>query len=94
MTEIRSAIADLPDVHSVYGFVSCFRCEATYRDIDLLVVASFNCGNTLVLYYQVRERLAVIGGLFDLTVLTYEEFQRKPLLEHDSLTEIYAKSRC
>ncbi len=93
-TAIRSAIVDLPDVTAVYGFGSFFRGEAAYRDIDVLVVVSPYCEDTLTLYYMVRQRLQAIGDLLDLTLLTYEEFQRKPLLEHDSLTEVYARCRC
>ena len=92
-TAIRLAIADLPEVNAAYGFGSFFRGEAVYGDIDVLVVASPHCGDTLILYYLVRKRLKAIGDLFDLTLLTYGEFQRKPLLEHDSLTEVYVASR-
>lgn len=90
-TAIRSAIADLPDVEAAYGFGSFFRGEAGCRDIDVVVVAVSHCEDTLALFYLVRRRLEAIGDLFDLTLLTYEEFQRKPLLEHDSLTEVYLR---
>lgn len=90
-TAIRSAIADLPDVQAAYGFGSFFRGEAGCRDIDVVVMAASHCEDTLALFYLVRRRLEAIGDLFDLTLLTHEEFQRQPLLEHGSLTEVYVR---
>lgn len=89
-TAIRLAIADLPDVYAVYGFGSYFRAKQ-HNDIDLLAVACSGCPDSLALFYEVRRRLEVIEGPIDLTLLTYTEFLRKPLREHDSLTEIYVK---
>jgi predicted nucleotidyltransferase len=87
---IRSAIVDLPDVHAVYGFGSYFRNEP-HNDIDLLVVACPGCPDTLALFYEVRRRLYAVEGPIDLTFLTYGEFLKQPLIEHDSLTEIYMR---
>ena len=86
--EIRSTIAGLPNIYGVFGFGSYFRGEP-HNDIDILVVSSPYCRNTLELFYQVKEGLGRVDDSIDLTLLTYREFIEKPLIEHDQLIEIY-----
>jgi predicted nucleotidyltransferase len=90
VTAIQSALADLPDVYAVYGFGSYFRDER-HNDIDLLVIACPGCLDSLALFYEVRKRLYILEGPIDITLLTYGEFLGRPLMEHDSLTEIHKK---
>lgn len=93
-TEIRSITAELHDIYGVYGFGSFFQGEL-YNDIDVLIVASPVCRDTLSLFYSAKERLQKIDQSLDIdiTLLTYSEFLAKPLLEIDSLTEIYTSSK-
>jgi predicted nucleotidyltransferase len=89
-TEIQSITAELHDIYGVYGFGSFFRGDQ-YNDIDILIVASPVCRDTLSLFYLAKERLQKADKSLDIdiTLLTYTEFLAKPLLEIDSLTEIY-----
>jgi predicted nucleotidyltransferase len=91
--EIQSITAELHDIYGVYGFGSFFRGDQ-YNDIDILIVASPVCEDTLSLFYLAKERLQEIDQSIDIdiTLLTYSEFLAKPLLEMDSLTEIYIGS--
>jgi predicted nucleotidyltransferase len=92
-TEIQSITAKLHDIYGVYGFGSFFRGDQ-YNDIDILIVASPVCEDTLSLFYLLKERLEEIDKSIDIDIilLTYSEFLTKPLLEMDSLTEIYTGS--
>jgi predicted nucleotidyltransferase len=92
--EIQSITAELHDIYGVYGFGSFFRSDR-YNDIDILIVASPVCEDTLSLFYLAKERLQEIDQSIDIdiTLLTYSEFLTKPLLEMDSLTEIYTVSK-
>jgi predicted nucleotidyltransferase len=92
--EIQFITATLRDIYGVYGFGSFFRGDQ-YNDIDILIVASPVCEDTLSLFYLAKERLQEIDQSvdIDITLLTYSEFLTKPLLEMDSLTEIYIASR-
>jgi predicted nucleotidyltransferase len=91
--EIQSITAKLHNIYGVYGFGSFFRGDQ-YNDIDVLIVATPACGDTLSLFYLVKERLQKIDQSLDIdiTLLTYSEFLTKPLFEIDSLTEIYISS--
>jgi predicted nucleotidyltransferase len=91
--EIQFITAELRDIYGVYGFGSFFRGDQ-YNDIDILIVASPICEDTLSLFYLAKERLQEIDQSIDIdiTLLTYSEFLAKPLLEMDSLTEIYIGS--
>jgi predicted nucleotidyltransferase len=93
-TEIQSITAELHDIYGVYGFGSFFRGNQ-YSDIDILIVASPICGDTLSLFYLVKERLQKIDQSIniDITLLTYSEFLTRPLFEIDSLTEIHISSK-
>lgn len=94
-TEIQSITAELHDIYGVYGFGSFFRSAARYNDLDILIVASPVCEDTLSLFYLAKERLQEIDKSIDIdiTLLTYSEFLTQPLLEMDSLTEIYTVSK-
>ena len=89
-TEIQSITAKLHNIHGVYGFGSFFRSEH-YNDVDILVVTSPDCKDTLSIFYLINKKLQRIDENLeiDLTLLTYDEFIEKPLIEIDALTLIY-----
>jgi predicted nucleotidyltransferase len=91
--EIQSVTTELHDIYGVYGFGSFFRGDL-YNDIDILIVASPSCEDTLSLFYLIKNKLQkVVPSLYiDITLLTYSEFLTKPLLEMDTLAEIYTNS--
>ena len=94
-TETQAITAEVHDIYGVYGFGSFFRGDQ-YNDIDILIVASSVCKDTLSLFYLLKERLEEIideSINIDIILLTYSEFLTKPLLEMDSLTEIYTSSK-
>ena len=94
-TETQAITAEVHDIYGVYGFGSFFRGDQ-YNDIDILIVASSVCKDTLSLFYLLKERLEEIideSINIDIILLTYCEFLTKPLLEMDSLTEIYTSSK-
>jgi predicted nucleotidyltransferase len=80
----------------VYGFGSIFR-SYSYSDIDIAVVFSPRCAETLPPYTiflrLITEFGKVLGVRFDVTPLTDREFQQKPLLESDSLVLLYLRER-
>jgi predicted nucleotidyltransferase len=90
---IQSITSKSHNIYGVYGFGSFFR-DDQYNDVDILIVASPECRDTLSLFYSVREQLQIVDENLniDLTLLTYSEFLTKPLLESNSLTEIYVNS--
>jgi predicted nucleotidyltransferase len=79
------------DIDAVYGFGSFFR-STQYQDVDLLIVASPNCNNTLLVYYILRARLLELGEQlavhFDITFLTYREYMERPLREMNVLVPL------
>lgn len=76
---------------AVYGFGSFFRCENA-SDCDLLLVVSNECPDLGLLHAKLHHTFYELGRnlslVFDLTVLTEREHQRKPLKEHDILVPI------
>ena len=88
--ELQSITIELHDIYGAYGFGSFFRGEQ-YNDIDILIVASPECRDSLSLFYLVKDQLQKTDKNLDidLTLLTYSEFLTKPLFECNSLTEIY-----
>lgn len=78
----------------VYGFGSFFR-SAVANDCDILLVVNSNCEDLGLLHADLygvfmllSEKLSVV---FDLTILTEREHQRKPLREHDVLVSLSAR---
>ncbi|WP_232297987.1 hypothetical protein [Nitrosospira sp. NpAV] len=67
----------------------------TYRDIDILVVSTRECRNHLQVYYDFQQGAARIGSKIgvpiDITFLTAREYRERPLLEMDTLTELYRR---
>jgi hypothetical protein len=90
--EIRSIASENRNLAAVYGFGSFFRRTA-YRDIDILAVAIMGCRNHLRAYYDFQRGAAHIGHKLsvsiDITFLTAREYQERPLLEMDTLIELY-----
>ena len=74
----------MPDVFAIYGFGSHFKGRDG-NDIDLLVVSSENCKDTVALYRRLVAILSCILKRPHLTVFTRREFQNRPLLEHDTM---------
>lgn len=91
-TEIRSIATRRDDLHSVFGFGSCFRGE-NYRDVDILIVLKTCDTSILPIYYALKIDIEALGRtlgvIFDLTVLTVDEFAERPLRDMDSLVEIF-----
>lgn len=94
INEINQIISEkyLTDVLAVYGFGSYFR-STSYSDIDLIVVSTDKTKDELSVYQQLLDDLGGIAKkysvLLDLTYLKYSEFSDAPILEKDSLVEIY-----
>jgi hypothetical protein len=72
----------------VYGFGSFFR-SAEANDCDLLLVVDNDCQDLGRLHADLSKSFLSLGEkllvVFDLTILTEREHQRKPLREHDIL---------
>lgn len=81
---------------AVYGFGSFFRSEKA-KDCDLLLVVSTDCPNLGLLHAELCNIFLILGDqlsvVFDLTILTEREHQRKPLREHDMLIPISVSLR-
>lgn len=90
--ELQSIAAPLTGVLALYGFGSFFRSEI-FSDIDLVLVFTADCRNTLAVFENFLERLRplsdAVGTRFDVTPLTLAEFDRKPLRESESLIPIF-----
>ena len=62
--EIQSVTTELHDIYGVYGFGSFFRGDL-YNDIDILIVASPSCEDTLSLFYLIKNKLQkVVPSLY------------------------------
>ncbi|WP_153115032.1 hypothetical protein [Rhodocyclus tenuis] len=94
-TEIRFTALEVSEIKAIYGFGSFFRSQH-YNDIDILVVASPLCEDCLSTYYEFRSKIASLGlqlgVVFDITFLTAQEFDERPLLEMDKLVEIFRRA--
>jgi len=92
--EILSTITKPDELYAIFGFGSFFRNEL-YRDVDILIVLMASQAYLVPTYDNIREsvqRLSKKSGIiFDITVLTIEEFRERPLREMDSLVTIYER---
>lgn len=90
--EVCTLATEIPGIDSVYGFGSFFRSNI-YADIDLVIVFTKDCHNTLAAFEAFLLGSNALGNRlhvkFDVTPLTRNEFARKPLRESDSLVPIY-----
>jgi predicted nucleotidyltransferase len=95
MTEIRGILSTTDEIISVWGFGSFFRDAAQAKDIDLLAVVDRG-DLDLDLVRAVRVGFQSLGFMLgrnvDLTILTYNEFQEKRLLEMESLIPLFDRS--
>ncbi|RZI42902.1 hypothetical protein EGT07_11840 [Herbaspirillum sp. HC18] len=76
---------------SVYGFGSFFRSKKA-NDCDLVLVVDNNCPDLGFLHAKLHRIFSDLGNklsiIFDLTILTEREHERKPLIEHNILIPI------
>ena len=89
--EIQSIHSKHHDLLEVYGFGSFFRSKNA-NDCDLLLVVNNECKDLGRLHADLSKSFLLLSDklstLFDLTILTEREHQRKPLREHDILIPI------
>ncbi len=87
--EIQSLHIDLLEIKAVYGFGSFFREEASFNDIDLLVIISISASKSVDSYYKLKREFDRLAHKFqmtvDLTVLTEKEFRTGPLRDMHQL---------
>jgi predicted nucleotidyltransferase len=80
------------DIAGIYGFGSFFRSH-DYNDVDLLVIATRDCENSLATYYRLQDSLAILGAKFgvhfDMTFLTSREYHEAPLREKHRLVPLF-----
>lgn len=92
---MQSTFTKVNEINAIYGFGSFFR-NHLYNDIDLLIVADKNCLELLKWYRYSKVKINTIFSEFnatsDITFLTFNEFQEKPLLEMDNLVLLYQKN--
>ncbi|MBA2651286.1 MAG: hypothetical protein H0U73_03310 [Tatlockia sp.] len=83
---------EVNEINTIYGFGSFFR-NHTYNDIDLLIVANKNCFELLKLYRDTEMKIKMIflefNSKLDITFLTINEFEDRPLIHMDSLVMLY-----
>lgn len=81
---------------AVYGFGSFFRGKDA-NDCDLLLVVENDCEDLGRLHAELSRSFLSLGEkllvLFDLTILTEREHQRRPLREHDILVPMTVNFR-
>lgn len=92
--QLAELFEGLAGIQAAYGFGSFFR-HKSYSDIDIVVVFSADCIETLPVFNAALKRTEALGQTigvrFDVTPLTEREFKRKPLLESDSLVPLYQR---
>jgi predicted nucleotidyltransferase len=88
-TEILREAEGLEGIAALYGMGSYFRGEASYRDIDLVIVVDCARADLLAKGHEIRRSFVNLGErlgvAFDLTILTPREFAEKPLRDMDAL---------
>lgn len=92
--ELQLIASQQVGVQAIYGFGSFFRSNV-FSDIDIVLVFTSDCEDTLGVFEAFLERVSLLGQYvntrFDVTPLTTTEFMRKPLRESDSLVPIFTR---
>jgi predicted nucleotidyltransferase len=97
IAEMRMAIQSLPigqlGVKRIYGFGSFFR-SGEFSDVDLVVIVWPVVATSVGSYYLLKNEFERVGRdlcvPIDLTVLTEEEFETRPLRDMHELILLHA----
>jgi predicted nucleotidyltransferase len=91
--ELAHSLKGISEVEAVFGFGSYFRDEP-FDDVDLAVVFTDACENSLAVYELLVSRLRAadirLGVHFHVTPFTGKEFKQKPLREHNTLIRLFS----